>query len=212
MGDLLLIHLSLLKISHLCIVAYCMFSVRSSGTFTGGTDVQLFIVTKESKGTTEDLSSLVASGGTTLYSTVTCTNQVGLSLTAYSDGITILNHFPVSSFAELSVKSPEETLLYEAISGYIPSNTMLVQWNEFTDPSSGPLKYQIRFIESGMTFGTEDGWVDVGFVKQVTLTNVTATINEMHSVEVRAYIVPELTSSSISHDFIISPTPPVTTG
>ena len=63
-----------------------------------------------------------------------------------------------------------------------------------------------------MTFGAEDGWVDVGFVKQVTLTNVTATINEMHSVEVRAYIVPELTSASISHDFIISPTPPATTG
>ena len=189
-----------------------MFSIRFIGTFIGGTDVQLFIVTEESNGATEDLSSFVAVGGTTLYSTITCTNQAGLSLTAYSDGITILNQVPVSSFAELSVKSPEETLLYEAISGYIPSNTMLVQWNGFTDPSSGPLKYQIRFIESGMTFGAEDGWVDVGFVKQVTLTNVTATINEMHSLEVRAYIVPELTSASISHDYIISPTPPATTG
>ena len=80
------------------------------------------------------------------------------------------------------------------------------------DPSFGPLKYQIRFIESGMTSGAEDGWVDVGFVKQMILTNVTATINEMHSVEVRAYIVPELNSTSIIHDFIISPTPPVATG
>ena len=188
-------------------VNYVVWSIL--GTFTGGTDVQLFTVTKETKGTTRDLSTIVEFGGTTLYSTVTCTNHVGLSITAHSDGITILNEAPVSNFAELSIKSPVENLFYEAMSGYVPSNSILIQWSGFVEPSSGPLRYQMRFTESGMTEGS---WIDVGLVKQVTLTNVTAAINETHSLEVRAYVVPELTSTGVSHEFIISPTPPVPTG
>lgn len=186
-------------------------SVTTSGTYPGETDVQAFKVTEDFEGTTEDLSTLITHG-TVLYSTITCTNQVGLSTTVFSDGITILKQPPVPSFTVLTVESPVDTLLYKAMSGYVPSDSILIQWSGFQDSSFGLLKYQMRLIEMGVTLGMEDDWIEVGLVKQVTLTNVTAAINQKHSVEVRAYIVPELTSSSVSQGFVISPSHPESTG
>ena len=153
-------------------------------------------------------STSIVSHGTRLYSTIICSNQAGRSIQAVSDGVVFLESPPTSSAVTVTITSTTPTL-YEPRNGYLPSDSLLVSWNGFVDSSSEPLQYEVRL---GPSVGPPGMWTKVGGAKQLAISNITDSEGVEHTVEVRAYLMPGLTSNPVVRKFNISTTAPVENG
>lgn len=136
-----------------------------------------------------------------------CLNNAGLTSGSQSDGVTLLFNKPNHQLATVSVLSPTLTW-YESESGYLSSYSFQLIWNGFQDVSGAPLYYQVRIKENGTVLGEEEGWNNVGKLRQATLENVTVSKNILHMVEVRSYAVFGLMSEAVSEIFSIVPLAP----
>ena len=70
----------------------------------------------------------------------------------------------------------------------------------------------MRLVAAGTSLGSEEGWTDVGELKQLAIRNVTASEGVEHMVEVRAYLMEGLVSSPAAKRFVISSSPPIDNG
>ena len=185
---------------------YSYSMTYSSGTSPGYTDIQTYVITTSSYGTSEDLESILTHG-TTVYSTVICTNGAGLHTTAQSDGLTILLEPPSNFNAFVYISSPNLTR-YEPQSGYIPSDDLALIWGGFSESAQSPLRYELRVSESGVP----GEWNSVGLAKMLTLSDLQLPEGTRHTAEVRAINYAGVPSLPIQHDFKIVSSLPVDTG
>lgn len=162
------------------------------------------MVSSNSTGTTPDLR---LAHGTTVYTTVVCTNGAGLRTTTSSNGVTILTEPPLHANAFGRTSSPVLTD-YEPRGGYVPTNDTILMWDRFIERAGTPLTYEVRVIESGVP----QQWNSVGFAKMLTLSELQLPENVPHTIEVRAVNLAGLASQSLTMNVTIVSTPPIDTG
>lgn len=177
------------------------------GTSPGATDVQGYIITTNSSGSSSDLLGSLTVHGTTVYSTLVCINGAGLSTTSYSNGVTVLLEPPSSFGAFVYISSPNYTQ-YEPQGGYIPTDDLILTWGGFTDTAQAPLTYEVRLNTSGLA----GEWNNLGFAKMLVLRELRLSENSSHSIEVRAVNYAGVSSAPIQRDFVILPSPPQDNG
>ena len=176
----------------------------SAGTSRGSSDVQSFTVSSSSRGTTSDLRLL---HGTTVYTTVVCTNGAGLRTTVSSNGVTILTDPPLNTNAFGRTSSLVLTE-YEPRDGYVPANDTILTWDRFIERAGTPLTYEVRVTE----LGVPQQWNSVGFAKMLTLSELQLPENIPHTIEVRAVSLAGLASQPLMMSVTIVSTPPIDTG
>ena len=176
----------------------------SAGTSQGSSDIQSFVVSSNSSGTTSDLQ---LAHGTTIYTTVVCTNGAGLHTTAFSNGVTILTEPPLHANAFGRISSPVLTD-YEPRGGYVSTNDTILMWDRFVERAGTPLTYEVRVTESGIP----QQWNSVSFAKMLTLSELQLPENVPHTIEVRAVNLAGLASQPLAMNVTIVSTPPIDTG
>ncbi len=159
-------------------------------------------------GHSNDLLPLI-SHGTTVYSTVICLNGVGQQSKASSDGVTILAIPPNATSAYSALSSPDMTQ-YDIILGYLPSNRLNLFWDGFIESAETPLQYEVCVTNS--TSDACNDWTNVGFVRELTINDVTLSSNESHVIKVRAVNMGGVSSEPIRTQFTILSTPPLDNG
>ena len=150
-------------------------------------------------------SSLTSSlpHGTTVYSSVVCTNGAGLSTWLHSDGLTLLSLPPTSTNVTLLTLSAAYTA-YDVRRGFVPSNGSVLTWTGFVEPAGTPLRYEV----SGGGVGGGGGWMSVGFATQVTLSELNLTEGVASLVQVRAVNLAGLASVPVQVLLTMLPNPP----
>ncbi len=185
-------------------ISECRWALGSS---PGENDIQGYLITSISSGSSSDLSS-ITQHGTTVYSTVVCTNGAGLSMTSYSNGVIVLLE-PPSSFGAFAYILSSNFTRYEPQGGYIPTDDLTLMWGGFTDAAQAPLVYEVRVNESASLGGE---WMNVGFAKMLILSELELPGDIRHTVEVRAVNYAGVSSTAVPRDFIILSSPPQDNG
>lgn len=185
----------------------CLFA----GTSPGLSDIQnylpILIITDENA-MTSDLSDSMQHG-TTVYSTVVCSNKGGLTTSATTDGLTILTQPPRGEEAIVSVASPTFTQ-YRPQQGYLPTTAITIYWDGFVEPANTPLEYEVRVLEGGVVGQTN--WTSLSSAKMLTLSELELPENRTHQVQIRASNSAEMKSEPINVNFAIVSSPPLDTG
>lgn len=143
--------------------------------------------------------------GTTLYSTVVCTNGAGLSTWLHSDGLTLLSLPPTSTNVTLLTFGATYTA-YDVRRGFVPGNAGVLSWTGFLEPAGTPLQYEVSCDQSG---GVSGGWTSVGFATQVTLSRLNLTEGVASLVRVRAVNLAGLASVPVQLLLTMLPNPPM---
>ena len=174
-------------------------------------DVQQFLPIRVlSPQNTTATSDLSLEHGATVYSTVVCTNEGGLTSVATSDGVTILYQAPTSDAAYVSITSPTYTQ-YSTRQGYLPSPAAVIRWDGFAESALTPLEYEVRVLEGGVV--GQGNWTNVGSAKMLTVQDLDLTENvTSHVVEIRAVNLGGVVSEPVRTRVAVVSVPPQDTG
>ncbi len=148
--------------------------------------------------------------GNKVYSTVVCSNKGGLTISATTDGLTILNEPPSNENAIAMVTSPTYTT-YASREGYVSDDMLTVKWVGFAESAGTGLEYEIRLLEEGEESGVM--WVSVGSATMLSIDQLQVSENITgHVIEIRAVNLGGVVSEPISLNFSLVSTPPSDTG
>ena len=157
---------------------------------------------------TSDLSSSL-SHGTTVYSTVICSNGGELTSSAHTDGVTVVYQAPSSEGAYMSITSPSH-IQYPSRHGYLPTAALAVRWDGFAESASTPLEYEVGLLEEGST--SHVNWTNLSTAKMLSLSDLELAENVTHMIRVRAVNLGGVASDPVATNFSISSSPPQDTG
>ena len=156
-----------------------------------------------------DLSAVIEHG-TTVYSTVVCSDEGRLTSSATSNGLTILLEPPSSNSAYIDITSPSYTT-YSPQDGYVPSSSVTLRWGGFSDSAGTPLLYEARILEEGEAVASN--WTDVSSAELVTVSDLMVPeYPTVHLVQVRAVNLAGGYSDAVSANFSIVPFSPADSG
>ena len=156
---------------------------------------------------TSDLSDSVLHG-TTVYSTVVCSNEGALTTSATTDGLTILTQQPHGEEAVVRVASPTFTQ-YRPQQGYLPTAAITIYWDGFVEPAKTALEYEVRVLEGGVE---QTNWTSLSSAKMLTLSELELAENMTHQIQIRASNLADMKSEPINMNFAIVSSPPLDTG
>ncbi|CAH1258773.1 Hypp2075 [Branchiostoma lanceolatum] len=161
-------------------VDFCDWTI---GLSPGSGELQAFVRLPSTLHAVSDLGRNVTHGQT-VYPTVRCTNQAGVSSHVTSDGVTIVLQAPESDRAVVETVTSSSS--YYPIRGQHQAATDVVHvtWSGFFD-ESGIHHYQVRMLSRDLP---DFPWTDVGLNGQthVTLSGLHLRSYNRYQVQVRA--------------------------
>ena len=172
-----------------------------SGSSPGSSDIKNYTTSAEGFANITSINELGAHGDT-VFVTVTCLNKAGYSVSATSNGLTILTSPPKHEAAVVSVYNPALTEC-SSRGVYVSSSSAQFVWNGFVETSNAPLYYEMKIL------GSDTEWRSVDSLKQITLNHISLEEDVPLVAMVRAYAVEGMFSEPVNQSFTIASSPPL---